>query len=201
MKSVLTSIQPKGCELIANGSKTIEVRKTKPKIKTPFKCYIYCTLPPRSEFFWHDDREYTADNFLCKKVIGEFVCNKIENIEIRHFTVFGHENRYASVGENPDNQWLKHSCLAYDEVVAYGKLAPLYGWHISDLVIYDKPKELSDFATFCKGTGSETDKICKNCRYLCFDDNPINGYTRCRANKRKTLTRPPQSWCYVEELR
>lgn len=59
-----------------------------------------------------------------------------------------------------------------------------------------------DQATFCKGTGSETDKICKNCWYLCFDDDPINGYTRfCGANKRKTLTRPPQSWCYVEELR
>lgn len=77
------------------------------------------------------------------------------------------------------------------------------GWalRISDLVIYDKPRELSDFATLCKGTGSARNKTCKNCWYLCFDDDPINGYTRCGANKRKTLTCPPQSWCYVEELR
>ena len=43
MKSVLISIQPKWCELIASGKKTVEVRKTKPKLETPFKCYIYCT--------------------------------------------------------------------------------------------------------------------------------------------------------------
>lgn len=42
-KSVLISIRPKWCELIASGEKTIEVRKTRPKLETPFKCYIYCT--------------------------------------------------------------------------------------------------------------------------------------------------------------
>lgn len=43
MKSVLISIRPKWCELIASGKKTIEVRKTAPKLPTPFKCYIYET--------------------------------------------------------------------------------------------------------------------------------------------------------------
>lgn len=43
MKSVLISIQPRWCELIASGKKTIEIRKTKPKLETPFKVYIYCT--------------------------------------------------------------------------------------------------------------------------------------------------------------
>lgn len=43
MKSVLISIKPKWCELIASGKKTIEVRKTRPKIEIPFKVYIYCT--------------------------------------------------------------------------------------------------------------------------------------------------------------
>lgn len=42
-KAVLMSTQPKWCELIANGKKTVEVRKTRPKLKTPFKVYIYCT--------------------------------------------------------------------------------------------------------------------------------------------------------------
>ena len=41
-KAVLISIRPKWCEKIANGNKTIEVRKTRPKMDTPFKCYIYC---------------------------------------------------------------------------------------------------------------------------------------------------------------
>lgn len=43
-KAVMLSIRPKWVEKIANGEKTIEVRKTKPKLDTPFKCYIYCTL-------------------------------------------------------------------------------------------------------------------------------------------------------------
>ena len=39
--AVLISIKPKYCELIASGKKTVEVRKTRPKIPTPFKGYIY----------------------------------------------------------------------------------------------------------------------------------------------------------------
>lgn len=210
MKSVLISIQPKWCELIANGKKTIEVRKTKPKIATPFKCYIYCTKPKmitKYVFRPEDYPEYMRPDkpVFCKvrdgsspycsevngngKVIGQFVCYKVTNL-------FSDSMFWLCKDD------ILHSCFTADEMRKYANGANnLYGWHISDLVIYDKPKELSDFATFCKGTGSETDKICKNCWYLCFDDDPINGYTRCGANKRKTLTRPPQSWCYVKELR
>ena len=39
-KSVLISIRPKWCELIASGEKTIEVRKTRPKLETPFKGWV-----------------------------------------------------------------------------------------------------------------------------------------------------------------
>ncbi len=46
-KAILISIKPQYCELIANGKKTIEVRKTKPKLEPPFKCYIYCTKPSK----------------------------------------------------------------------------------------------------------------------------------------------------------
>ena len=42
-KAVMLSIRPKWCEKIASGEKTIEVRKTRPKLETPFKCYIYET--------------------------------------------------------------------------------------------------------------------------------------------------------------
>jgi len=43
MRAVILSVRPQWCELIANGQKTVEVRKNRPKIPTPFKCYIYCT--------------------------------------------------------------------------------------------------------------------------------------------------------------
>lgn len=73
----------------------------------------------------------------------------------------------------------------------------LYGWHISDLVIYDKPKELSEFATFCNKNVNR----CANCEHYLFDNDDLNGYRRwCGVYRRKPLTRPPQSWCYVEEV-
>ena len=81
MKSVLISIQPKWCELIASGKKTVEVRKTKPKLETPFKCYIYCTKDntfAEKTLRGFDDKGkaiyYKANK---GKVIGEFVCNDI----------------------------------------------------------------------------------------------------------------------------
>ena len=43
-KAIMLSIRPKWCEKIVNGNKTIEVRKTRPKMNTPFECYIYCTI-------------------------------------------------------------------------------------------------------------------------------------------------------------
>ena len=172
-KSVLISIQPKWCELIASGRKTIEVRKNRPKLETPFKCYIYCTLPPKTELFTHgsireyanelirlqngkivygygmqlicdtENRPYSQDNFLCRKVIGEFVCDTI----VKDNT-FGHDDAFNGA-----------ACLSEEEASKYASGSPIYGWHISNLEIYDTPKGLSEF----------------------------------------NLIRPPQSWLYVEE--
>lgn len=144
MTEIIISIQPKWCNLIATKEKKIDLRKTKPKIQTPFKCRIYCTI---DEPLYHSgDKFYhkVSNEFGNGKIIGEFICNKIETIEIRHFTVLGHENVYTAVGDDPDHQWLKKTCLTYEEVVNYGRLATLYGWHISELVIYDTPKTLKE---------------------------------------------------------
>lgn len=201
MKAVLLSIQPKWCELIASGEKTVEIRKTKPKLETPFKVYIYCTKGRgdclwRWNGIWYDTQDPNhRPNRLDGNIIGEFVCKKIEDIQIRHFTVFGHENLYTAVGENPDNQWLKHSCLSYSEVVQYGNLAPLYGWQISDLVIYDEPKELSEFFRKCEATR------CEGCEHLKYQRVNRDEYDYdCEYfNYKIPIARPPQSWCYVEE--
>ena len=53
MKAVLISINPLWCELIGNGEKTVEVRKNRPKLKTPFKVFIYCTKAKTDgEYLW-----------------------------------------------------------------------------------------------------------------------------------------------------
>lgn len=123
--AVLLSVRPKWCELIASEKKTVEVRKTRPKIETPFKCYIYQTADGRT-----NSVDILENNL--SKVIGEFVCESIYPI------------RYEMDGF-ADFIDCKTSCLKPKDFIAYGKGKPLYGWHISDLVIYDDPKRLGEF--------------------------------------------------------
>ena len=195
MKSVLISIQPKWCELIASGKKTVEVRKTRPKMKTPFKCYIYCTKPRHyfhiskhlltsdESLFLINGKVRMCDGFgveyedseykhLNCKVIGEFVCDRIRCEK---------ELTYGLV----DIVLEKNSCLSASEIGEYANGKVLYSWHISDLVIYDKPRELGEFK-----------KINRDCWYADLG-LAKRDCEECR-NAECMITRPPQSWCYVE---
>lgn len=172
-KAVLISIQPKWCELIANGKKTVEVRKTKPKLETPFKCYIYMTAGDAVYPVTINGAPYTCSNVGGKVVIGEFVCNKVEefaaNCKTTHLI---------------QTEQLAHSaCIPMDKLVVYGYNSPrLYAWHISNLKIYDTQKRLSEFWN----VKCSNKKGCSEC-YI-------------KPNCITHITRPPQSWCYVEEL-
>lgn len=144
MKAVLLSIRPKWCAMIASGIKTLEVRKTYPKLEMPFKVYIYCTGGLTAE----EHRENSLYKFRYT-VFGEFVCDKYIGWRVNKTTwlydVFPNE--------------LAEACLTGKELEKYGGGEYLYGWYISQLKIYDTPRALSEFG----------------------------------------LSRPPQSWCYVEE--
>lgn len=194
-KAVLISIQPKWCELIASGKKTIEVRKTKPKIPTPFKVYIYCTkarIPIRHNggiLMYEDDLAITnrwgqgkrvenpcgammdGELFLNGKVIGEFVCDEIYDIGYSPYNHGGFISNIDGYLSNTDDLY-KKSCLDLEKMFNYLSQGYGYGWHISDLKIYDKPKELSEFY------------------------KPAV----CNYNGLEPITRQPQSWCYVERL-
>lgn len=207
-KAVLLSVQPKWCELIANGKKTVEVRKTRPKLDTPFKCYIYCTLSGSNEFFKEDCNGDIAEwnKMVLKKgkVIGEFTCDDIAKI-IKAGSRFVAENRT----EAETNHIARSSCLDFDAMKKYLGVKDGYAWHISSLVIYDKPKKLSDFYII-------DNAAVKQCKYReriynnpDFTNNALlpGSYVCkkgevdwCNKCKTKPLTRPPQSWCYVEEL-
>ncbi|MBE6555538.1 MAG: hypothetical protein E7663_04820 [Ruminococcaceae bacterium] len=148
MEAVLISIQPKWCELITSGKKTVEVRKTKPKLGTPFKCYIYCTngkpilgrclkdnslkATPKTDFDnYNKDTLFRANG----KVIGEFVCNLMTS-----FKAMGEVQALYNEA--------KETCISHDEIIKYANGKRLYYWHISDLKIYDKPRELSEFSKY-----------------------------------------------------
>lgn len=207
MKSVLISIQPKWCELIANGKKTVEVRKTKPKLETPFKVYIYCTqgdnlnylkLCPNKNKFWVDNNAFGGNVARANgKVIGEFVCDEIDTITKRGV---GNSFDYCYLNLN---EWgnddieieilaIKKSCISKDELNLYGKnVYKLYAWHISNLVIYDKPRELYNFQRPCNND-------CENCEYLDVAEVGSWEHTAIAKTCLNLITRPPQSWCYVE---
>lgn len=202
MKSVLISIRPQWVEKIASGEKTIEVRKIAPQ-EVPFKCYIYCTFPKKPAYTLWLNRG-TENKFLADgKVIGEFICDKVDEYNFHNglteFNSMGLPLRiYGSYLIFADDY--KSMCLSYDEVKNYGKGKTLYGWHISDLKIYDKPKELSEFNAVCKYINE--DKSCHfrkvMCPYQQFDYNEDGSINIVECSR--VITRPPQSWQYVEEL-
>ncbi len=194
MKSVLISIQPKWCELIARGKKTVEVRKTKPKLETPFKVYIYET-----QGRYEDLRDCRTFKFwdIRQKVIGEFVCDRIYEIGYDYFYPCGYE---VSMGEISRKELYEKSCLSFNQMDNYLNMELGYGWHISNLVIYDKPRELGEFVV----EGDCLNGDCKKCKW--FDGgNDYNVEADCLLpydfhfkKAVKPLFRPPQSWCYVE---
>ena len=157
-KAVLISIRPKWCQKIANGEKTIEVRKKRPKSAPPFKCYIYCTQAkrPYEDFI---ETEYPKPQFYGGgKVIGEFVCDEIFDLPW---------------GARIPSDIARGACLEPAEIHQYLGVSSGYGWHISNLKIYDAPLALSEF---------------------------IGLRTEPGSLELRVLERPPQSGCYVAEL-
>lgn len=221
MKAILMSIKPKYCELIANGKKTVEVRKTKPKIDVPFKCYIYCTKAkdyfsigggvyvandelyklPTGEIKFGDGFELMGDwrgqydetNFLNGKVIGEFVCDKFYDIIQYGIGAKVFTDNLEIVVE--PSEFIEMSCLSEEQIFEYIGNKDGYGWHISNLVIYDKPKELGEFSAYEK----------PNCfaylKGICLKPTrkefPSCSDMICDYRK---LKRPFQSWGYIEGL-
>ena len=186
-KAVMLSVRPKWCEKIASGEKTIEVRKTKPKLKTPFKCYIYCTVekagydalwvldaPTREKYSFMAVSAYLENpkgaNKGNGKIIGEFTCDRIYELETK-----AHGGSYYVKNEDqPTTNFIaRQSCLDLKDMHDYLHAQKGYGWHITDLRIYDAPRELSEF------TGLRNTK---------FGAEPYD------------IKRPPQSWCYVEAM-
>ena len=218
MKAVLLSIKSQYCELIANGKKTVEVRRTRPKIDTPFKCYIYCTKPKR--FYKISEHMFTSDEYLhlCDgevsmgdcfdlwgkdyqvlngEVLGEFICDKVDRIA--HCGYCNDDIHIRIVDENLyykelDYAYFDKCKLSYFDIDEYSNGGDVYGWHISDLIIYDKPKELSAFYRECEKTE------CDDCPYLHFENTPTSYEGWCTYDEKIPITRPPQSWCYVEEV-
>lgn len=156
-RAVLFSVRPEHCKRIASGEKGIELRKRVPKLPTPYKGYLYCTLQQRRKDAFNLPisreemlRDIPINGMKCMskyangKVWAEFVCDWTE----QYFTCDW--GRAATA-----------ACVSMDDIYKYlDGQANINGLHISALKIYDRPRGLAEFG----------------------------------------LARPPQSWCYVEEV-
>lgn len=191
-KAIMVSIRPEWCVKIAHGEKTVEVRKTRPKLATPFKCYICCTQSGTKKF-WTGPRYSYADDHSHNqfdrcgngKVIGEFVCDNVRPIMADSF-----------IARESADEALRGTCLTQKQLKAYadwgrGKALynckDVYGWHISKLQIYDKPRELGELRKYC-----ENSWYCESCAMFNAADETCGNAA--------LEVRPPRSWCYVEGL-
>lgn len=205
MRAIMKSVSPRICEKVANGDCTILVSKTAPKFDLPFKGYICCTSakpylykeanPPFELFL--DSELYKGegydDRLFSGKVVGEFVCDEI--IEWQYDK--GHQY-YVEYPDDCTSYFPYLKChseatgLKCSEIEKLGKGKPLYGLHISDLKIYDKPKALAEFERPCTYKG-----ICYSCERFRPNGIPLPApYGFCETK----ITHVPSNWCYVEEL-
>lgn len=179
-KAILLSIKPKYVAKILNGEKTIEIRKTMPKCDLPIDVYIYCTkekhLMRKGEKEWlikdknfvYEDANYYAG--FNGKVVAKFTVRKVEEI-VRYDGEF-----YTSTYE--ENEICQNACLSLKEIHRYLINKEIgYAYHIEDLVIFDRPKELADFWHYKGGNLGLP-----------------NANTRLVSN----ITKAPQNYCFVK---
>lgn len=196
--AVMLSVCPERCENILSGQELVEIRKTRPKMETPFKCYIYCTkakcmtarngIPGYADelcrvnigeikYGYIDPLDWPAPT-LNGKVIAEFTCYSIESFGVP-YPAFRGQMRQDIIEKSGLDYWALHH---------YAYNSTLYAWHIYDLTLYDKPKKITDFRKPC-----ENDLFCESC-------GMYSNHPNACGNAALYLKRPPQSWCYVEEV-
>lgn len=222
-KAVLISIRPEWCCQIAAGKKTVEIRRNVPSLDFPFRCYIYCTQatpllawqerwsPDKKAFrkeVWplHGCGRERAENLfelLNGKVVGTFVCDKIDRLA--HVGAMGSNEPAKLYIETPDFQYecadklFRMACLSETDVEGYLKGGNGFGWHISNLKIYDQPRDLDKFSRFGFFGMGRSNCVCGN--WHCENYEPSESYMippTCKIDG-CSICRPPQSWCYVAE--
>lgn len=154
-KAILMSIQSKWLVKILNGEKTMEIRRSVPDCKLPIDVYLYCT---KSKPYITQQSRSKFTKLLNGKVVAKFTLNISQAFD----SALGNPGIYTKAN------------FGDIDVVQYGKGKILYAWHIDNLVIFDKPKELSEF---------EKEE---------YYSTPNGWFPSFQS-----LTKAPQSWQYV----
>lgn len=208
MKAIMIADKPIWCRKMMNGDKTVEVRTSKALANAIQKLideygyadiYVYCTKQS-PWIYWNESVAKINNGRGCVigykslrndngKVLFKFRCYKVEEITATEDR-YGEETWYETYSLACD-ELAEKSCLDFNELdeYMYGKNGNAQGYaiHISDLVIFDKPKELSEFNAYSK---------CKrNLRTRCLLCHALA--TQSGDYCIKKLTKAPQNFCYV----
>ena len=198
-KSLITSVSPRECELIASGKQTMLVRKTRPKIETPFKNYIYENKGKTKYWSQPMPIPYTEGR---GKVIGSFVCDRVDEFD-SEWSEYAYACAPTDIPcampmseENAIKICKEKGCMTLEDIIDYfgDEEWRAYFWHISDLKIYDKPKELGEFRKPCNHINDCC--TCKEAEFQ-YDGDELRGLI---CKREISLTRPPQSWVYCEPI-
>ena len=195
-KTVLISIKPEWVKEIIRGTKTIEIRKTAPKLECPFKVYIYCSKNQHpidcirsfnGNIEFYEMEKINIGKPINGKVIGEFTCN--------HILEFNKDEYGANCYDIDDDSFEATCITLLDDLWQYGKGKTLYGWCIDNLKIYSEPVDVTKFkqVKVIRGYHTKSLDVTKNI--------DIDYLMHTKRIEVKFLTRAPQSWCYVNDMR
>ena len=159
MKAILISIKPYWVAKILNGEKTIEIRKRFPKDYVGW-VYIYCTkgkqnlyLPYEFDCFMNDEasKPYLAKepildiDYLCNgKVVARFWCDNVT--EYINGGQWHKDNTFGCYDDYIKDKVCELACVTEEELFDYCEDLAFSVIRISQLEIFDKPKELSEFS-------------------------------------------------------
>ena len=189
MRKVLASLKPYYYYLVGEGIKKIEIRKDIPKASDWDNEVLFYMSKDEKSFakIPKEFQEKYRKHF--GKVGMQFICDKVERLE-EHIEQGG---LYYILSDTFNEQAQLDNWELHD----YGKGKTIYGWHISELKIYDRPRELSEFKT---PSCEKSEKACGNCKWLVKINTPDVYECECYVEDGRPITRPPQSWQYIEDL-
>lgn len=199
MKAIILVLSAKECMNLLNGDLSILVRKKFPKDYVGW-VYVYVTKAHdfKDEIYLEDFVEKPIDNRFGKsllngKVVVRFWCNNVEEVKFNMDYVFG--GLYNIKSYSNEKCFERDCCLNQEELDNYlnknNNKRDNVGTaiHITRVQPFDKPKEIKEFDSYCKG-GMK----CLYCRHYWTDDSAGYSIPMCS----KMVKRAPSTYCYIE---
>lgn len=186
MKSIMLSFKPNYIEKIFSNKKKIDVRKIKPNIEPPFKCYMYCTKNKGlNDILWTTYPIGSIKNYSNGKIVGEFICDDIYCYNTKTADKYSYIRKSSGFTEDEFKEYINNS-------------ERFYVLTISDVIMYNELKSLTDFRRIC--TCRNKDNICLN--HDCISVNHIydKDMNVIKSYCCDFITKAPQSYYYVEEI-